>query len=79
MGAPLRRPFRSVPHTLHLPSAAAPSRSQGRGQDVNMDHHRYRAGPMANLFSNIDMGAAARPFESGGRSDRAAHTGACAG
>ncbi|PSC72641.1 ubiquinone biosynthesis [Micractinium conductrix] len=49
--------------------------SQGRGQDVNMDHHRYRAGPMANLFSNIDMGAAARPFESGGRSDRAAHTG----
>ena len=39
-----------------------------------MDHHR--AGPMANLFSNINMGAATRPFDSSGRSDRGAHTGA---
>jgi hypothetical protein len=30
---------------------------------------------MANLVSNVDMGAGTRPFKSGGRGDRGAHTG----
>ncbi|PSC76865.1 band 7 [Micractinium conductrix] len=44
-----------------------------RGKDLNLDHHK--AGPFANLFTSINLGAATRPFTSGGRSDRGASTG----
>lgn len=47
--------------------------SQGTGVDLNADQHR--AGPHANLFSSIYVGANTRPFESSGRQDRGAHTG----
>ena len=45
----------------------------GRGVDINLDHHR--AGSFANLFTNINLGYGLRPFASGGRKDRGAHSG----
>lgn len=33
------------------------------------------AGPMANLFTNINLGRGTRAFQSSGRKDRGAHTG----
>lgn len=47
--------------------------SQGRGLDICMDNHR--GGPMANLFTNINLGRGTRAFQSSGRKDRGAHTG----
>ena len=35
------------------------------------------AAPMANLFTNLDMGLGARPFVSGGEGQRGAHAGKC--
>ncbi|EFN56045.1 hypothetical protein CHLNCDRAFT_145493 [Chlorella variabilis] len=46
--------------------------TRGRGRDLNLDHHR--AGPYANLFTDVDVGYGLRPFASGGRKDRAAHS-----
>ena len=45
----------------------------GRGVDLNLDHHR--AGSFANLFTDINLGYGLRPFSSGGRQDRGAHSG----
>lgn len=47
--------------------------SQGRGLDLCLDNHR--GGPMANLFTNINLGRNTRAFQSSGRKDRGAHTG----
>jgi hypothetical protein len=48
--------------------------SNGRGVDLNMDHHREAN--YSTLFSNLDCGAGTRPFNSGGSGDRGAHSGA---
>lgn len=45
----------------------------GRGLDLNVDHHR--AGPWANLFTNINVGCGSRPFFSSGRQGKGAHAG----
>lgn len=43
------------------------------GWNLNLDHHR--TAPSLNLFTNLNMGVGTRPFASGGRSDRGAHSG----
>jgi len=48
--------------------------SNGRGVDLNMDHHREAN--YSSLFSQLDCGAGTRPFDSGGSRDRGAHSGA---
>jgi Pectate lyase superfamily protein len=48
--------------------------ADGRGVDLNMDHHREAN--YASLFSNLDCGAGTRPFNSGGSGNRGAHSGA---
>jgi hypothetical protein len=48
--------------------------SNGKGVDLNMDHHG-RA-PYGTLWTNIDMGAATRPYNSGGSGNRMPHQGA---
>jgi hypothetical protein len=48
--------------------------SKGRGVDLNMDHHREAN--YSSLFSQLDVGAGTRPFNSGGSSNRGPHAGA---
>jgi len=48
--------------------------ANGRGVDLNMDHHREAN--YSSLFSNLDCGAGMRPFNSGGSGNRGAHSGA---
>jgi hypothetical protein len=48
--------------------------ANGRGVDLNMDHHREAN--YLTLFSNLDCGAGTRPFDSGGSGNRGAHSGA---
>ncbi|HVQ36988.1 MAG TPA: glycosyl hydrolase family 28-related protein [Pyrinomonadaceae bacterium] len=48
--------------------------SRGRGVDLNMDHHREAN--YSSLFSQLDVGAGSRPFDSGGSSNRGPHAGA---
>ena len=48
--------------------------SNGKGVDLNMDHHG-RA-PYGTLWSNLDFGAGKRPFGSGGSGNRMPHSGA---
>jgi hypothetical protein len=48
--------------------------SNGRGVDLNMDHHREAN--YSSLFSNLDCGSCTRPFNSGGSGNRGAHSGA---
>jgi hypothetical protein len=48
--------------------------SKGRGIDLNMDHHREAN--YASLFSQLDVGAGTRPFNSGGSGNRGPHAGA---
>ena len=48
--------------------------ANGRGIDLNMDHHREAN--YSSLFSNLDCGACTRPFNSGGSGNRGAHSGA---
>jgi hypothetical protein len=48
--------------------------SQGRGIDLNMDHHREAN--YSSLFSELDLGAGTRPFDSGGSNNRGPHAGA---
>ena len=48
--------------------------ANGRGLDLNMDHHREAN--YSSLFSNLDCGAGTRPFDSGGSGNRGAHSGA---
>lgn len=48
--------------------------SSGGGANLNLDLHR--SGPWGNLFSQLGMGLAARPFDAGGRDGRGAHAGA---
>lgn len=43
------------------------------GRDLNLDHHR--TAPFLNLFSNLNVGLGTRPFESGGKQSRGAHSG----
>lgn len=47
--------------------------SSGGGANLNLDLHR--SGPWGNLFSQLGMGLAARPFDAGGRDGRGAHAG----
>lgn len=46
---------------------------QGRGFDLNFDHHR--TAPWANLVADINLGAGSRAFKSGGNSAMGAHSG----
>jgi hypothetical protein len=48
--------------------------ANGRGVDLNMDHHREAN--YSSLFSNLDCGTGTRPFNSGGSGNRGAHAGA---
>jgi MYXO-CTERM domain-containing protein len=48
--------------------------TQGRGDDLAMDHHR--AAPYTTLWTEIDAGAGTRPFQSGGSTNRGPHTAA---
>jgi hypothetical protein len=48
--------------------------SSGKGIDLNLDHHG-RA-PYGTLWTNLDVGAARRTFNSGGAGNRMPHTGA---
>jgi pectate lyase-like protein len=48
--------------------------ANGRGVDLNLDHHREAN--YSSLFSNLDLGAGMRPFDSGGSGNRGAHSGA---
>src|SRR5213079_2531287 len=48
--------------------------ANGRGLDLNMDHHREAN--YSSLFSQLDCGAGTRPFDSGGSGNRGAHSGA---
>lgn len=48
--------------------------ANGKGVDLNMDHHREAN--YSSLFSNLDCGAGTRPFNSGGSGNRGAHSGA---
>lgn len=48
--------------------------SNGRGADLNMDHHREAN--YSSLFSQLNLGAGTRPFNSGGSRNRGAHAGA---
>jgi hypothetical protein len=48
--------------------------SNGRGVDLNMDHHREAN--YASLFSQLDVGAGTGPFDSGGSGNRGPHAGA---
>jgi hypothetical protein len=48
--------------------------SKGRGIDLNMDHHREAN--YSSLFSQLDLGAGTRPFDSGGSNNRGPHAGA---
>jgi len=48
--------------------------TQGRGDDLAMDHHR--AAPYTTLWTEVDCGAGTRPFASGGSSNRGPHTAA---
>lgn len=48
--------------------------SNGKGVDLCFDHHK-RA-PHGNLFTNIDLGAGTRPWQSGGGADLGRHCGA---
>ncbi|MBC8073152.1 MAG: hypothetical protein IAG13_32820 [Deltaproteobacteria bacterium] len=48
--------------------------TQGRGDDLRMDHHR--AAPYTTLWTEIDCGEGASAFDSGGSSNRGPHTAA---
>jgi len=48
--------------------------ANGRGVDLDMDHHREAN--YSSLFSNLNCGVCSRPFNSGGSSNRGAHAGA---
>lgn len=48
--------------------------SNGKGVDLCMDHHG-RA-PYGSLWTNLDMGAGTRPFQSGGSANRMPHSAA---
>ena len=48
--------------------------ANGRGVNLNMDHHREAN--YSSLFSNLDCGLGTRPFDSGGSGNRGAHSGA---
>ncbi len=48
--------------------------TQGRGDDLAMDHHR--AAPYSTLWTELDCGAGTRPFKSGGSANRGPHTAA---
>lgn len=48
--------------------------SRSWGTDLNLDHHK--GGPFSNLFTDLDMGAATRAFNSGGAQGAGPHSGA---
>jgi hypothetical protein len=47
--------------------------TEGTGQDVNFDHHRNL--PYANLFTAVNQGRGARPYESSGSEPYGTHAG----
>lgn len=61
-------------HDISVSHCAGNVISDGRGMDLCFDHHK-RA-PYANLYTNIDMGAGARPWKCGGGADLGKHTAA---
>ncbi len=48
--------------------------SRGKGEDINMDHHKYA--PYENLFTDLDVGEGTRLFESGGGGGAGNHSAA---
>jgi hypothetical protein len=61
-------------HDITLASGALQNVvSNGTGADLVIDLHR--AASYGNLFARLDLGKGSRPFKSGGRDDRGAHTG----
>lgn len=48
--------------------------TQGRGDNLTLDHHR--ASPYANLFTQVHLGKGTRPWLTGGRNDRGYKTAA---
>lgn len=60
-------------HDLGLGSCAMGNVfSEGSGEDLCMDHHRFA--PYQNLFTAIDLGRGTRPWVSGGSGGRGLHT-----
>ena len=45
----------------------------GRGIDINFDHHRDT--PFSNLFTDINIGYGRRPYSSGGNDDQGSYSG----
>lgn len=50
--------------------------SKSWGTDLNLDFHK--GGPFSNLYTDLDMGAGTRPFNSGGAQGAGPHSGAFA-
>ncbi len=61
-------------HDLTVSRCAGNVFSNGRGEDLALDHHRHA--PYENLFTDIDVGRATRVWRSGGGKDLGAHCGA---
>jgi hypothetical protein len=61
-------------HDITVSHCAGNVISAGRGVDLCFDHHK-RA-PYANLFTDIDLGAGARMYRSGGGADLGRHSAA---
>lgn len=61
-------------HDVTVQSAIGCVFSQGRAQNLSMDHHRWA--PYENLFTDLDGGDGSRLFASSGGGQRGAHTAA---
>ena len=61
-------------HDLTVSHCAGNVFSDGRGEDLSLDHHR-RA-PYENLFTNLNVGKGSRIWQCGGGPDLGAHCGA---
>ncbi len=61
-------------HDLTVQSAIGCVFAEGKGVDINFDHHRWA--PYENLFTDIDVGRGSRVFASSGGGMRGNHTAA---
>ncbi|MCL4218627.1 MAG: hypothetical protein KJ052_16700, partial [Candidatus Hydrogenedentes bacterium] len=61
-------------HDLTVSGSMGNVHSNGRGEDLALDHHCHA--PYDNLFTNIDAGLGARVWQCGGGADLGAHCGA---
>jgi Pectate lyase superfamily protein len=59
-------------HDLSVENASGNVYGNGKGVDVNFDHHEDT--PFENLYTDIDMGAGTRPWESGGGAGLGRHS-----